>query len=73
MSLKHLNIKKSFWNCVCVVIVTITKYVSFFKYMSLIVTDIQCVEINKDLERKLSKTYNPDLASEVREKTLNVL
>ena len=47
-------------------------YVSFFfKYRSFIVTDIQCVEINKDLdlERKLSKTYNLDLASEVREKT----
>ena len=42
----------------------------FFKYMSFIVTDIQCVEINKDLERKLSKTYNLDLASEVREKNI---
>ena len=50
-----------------------TMYVSVFKYMSFVVTDIQCVEINKDLERKLSKTYNLDLASEVREKTLHVL
>ena len=51
-------------------IVTITMYVSFFKYMSFIVNDIQCVEINKDFEQKLSKTYNLDLASEVREKKI---
>ena len=47
-----------------------TMYVSVFKYMSFVVTDIQCVEINKDLERKLSKTNNLDLASEVREKNI---
>ena len=42
----------------------------FFKYMSFIVTDIQCVEINKDLAWKLSKTYNLGLVSEVREKNI---
>ena len=75
LSLKHLNINKSFWIFVCVMRVTITMCVSVFKYMSFIVTDIQCVEINKDLERKLSntKTYNLDLASKVREKTLHAL
>ena len=52
------------------VIVTIIMYVSFFKYMSFIVTDIQCVEINKDLEQKLSRTHNLDLASEVSEKNI---
>ena len=52
------------------VIVTTAMYVSFFKYMSFIITDIQFVEINKDIERKLSKTYNLDLASEVREKNI---
>ena len=73
LSLRHFNINKSFWLFVCGVIVTITMCMSFLKYMSFIVTDIQCVKINKDLERKLSKTYNLDLASEVREKTLHVL
>ena len=31
---------------------------------------MQCVKIYKDLERKLSKTHNLDLASKVREKNI---
>ena len=48
LSLKHFIISELFWIVLCVVIVTITMYVSFFKYMSFIVTDIQYVEMNKD-------------------------
>ena len=38
---------ESFWDCVCVIMMNMPIYVCFFKYMQVMVADLQGVEINR--------------------------